>query len=310
MDQVHGVRSAAPKGWKAHRAALTLITTCLPAVPFTALAGAGGTPPPAAQAPSANTALKVTTTMAGFRMKSLPLAMQWDAGASVPDSDIESVQFFIDGNLSLTPRDAPYVYGGRSNAGAAGRFVTTWLKPGPHTFTTTIKTRDGRTASETVVANVVAPPPPLAALAGGWERVVTTADSQAAVSAANNVSDGPFEEEVLNRPWRMVFDEAGLWVLNPHPNATLKYVTTRGNVLSTLAGLRMAVDAVGVTAYGFPVSPYLCVQGQDGEFTWSVTGDTLTLKAIKPGCVARQTVLEGTWTRMKTVPPRQLTFKR
>ncbi len=92
-------------------------------------------------------------------MKSLPLAMQWDAGASVPDSDIESVQFFIDGNLSSTPRDAPYVYGGRSNAGAAGRFVTTWLKPGPHTFTTTIKTRDGRTASETVVANVVAPPP-------------------------------------------------------------------------------------------------------------------------------------------------------
>ncbi|MFC4425255.1 hypothetical protein [Deinococcus navajonensis] len=297
------------QGWRACHAVLTVAAVCLVAPP-TAQAGGGGAPPTAAQPPRTSAALQVTTTMAGFRQKNLPPAMQWDARANVPDANIEKVQFFIDGHLSSTPRDAPYVYGGRSNAGAAGRFVSTWLKPGPHTFTTTITTRDGRTASETVVANVVAPPAPVAALAGGWERVVTTADQERALKGRTVAPEEWLPEKVLNKSWFIIFDEAGMWVLDPFPSGVMEHVTVQGNRLNTLGGARMAVDGIPITAYGKPISPYLCVQGQDGAYTWSVTGDTLTLKSITPGCMARQAILEGTWTRMKTVPPRNLTFER
>ena len=94
-------------------------------------------------------------------MKTLPLRAPWAISTHVPQATLAGVEFFIDGRLASTPGDAPYTYGDRGNNGVASLLVTTWLSPGPHhTFKTTITAIDGRTASEMVVANVVADPEP------------------------------------------------------------------------------------------------------------------------------------------------------
>ena len=110
--------------------------------------------------------LTVTSTLDGHT--ALPSRIHWQAFASVPAAHISKVDFLIDGWLSWEETTSPYVYGRDGNW-----LVTSFLRPGEHTFTVRVITTDGHMATETMKASVTAPAAPPAALARTWTRVVT-----------------------------------------------------------------------------------------------------------------------------------------
>lgn len=107
--------------------------------------------------------LRVTSTLDG--LTSLPHRIHWQALPSGPSSDVSEVDYLIDGKLRWVEHDAPYSYGSDGNY-----LVSSFLAPGAHTFTARAIWADGRTATDTVRAQVSPAPTPPAALAGTWKR--------------------------------------------------------------------------------------------------------------------------------------------
>ncbi|WP_110888943.1 Ig-like domain-containing protein [Deinococcus yavapaiensis] len=228
----------------------------------------------------------------------LPLRVAWVATPSIETYDIRTVQFFIDGKLVSTPQNAPYRFNGPGNF-----LVTTFLTPGRHTFTATVTALDGRKASETVTANVAAAPQPPAALAGAWERVITKEQFDA---AGLDTGNDPVLSTLLGRPWRIIIDSAGLWTIDPMPSGGLLHVNIRGNTLTTLGPIRTGPNDA-VFAYGAPLGgDNYCgpVNRDEGAYSWAVTGNQLTLRAVKPACASEEVILTGTWTRVTPTPKR------
>jgi hypothetical protein len=107
--------------------------------------------------------LTVAATVDGHT--SLPHRIHWQAFPSGPSRDVSEVDYLIDGRLRWVEHNAPYFYGGDGNY-----LVTSLLTPGTHMFTVRAIWADGRTATDTVRAQVSLAPAPPAALAGTWKR--------------------------------------------------------------------------------------------------------------------------------------------
>lgn len=121
---------------------------------FAAVA-AGGTAP-----------FKPTSTLDGKTV--LPIRIHWVVNPHIPAAQVASVAFKIDGQLGWVEHKPPYVYANDGNW-----LVTSFLKPGMHTFTAQVIAKSGPEALDTVHAKVVAAPAPPADLAGSWTRLVT-----------------------------------------------------------------------------------------------------------------------------------------
>ena len=115
----------------------------------------------ASSSPASAARLTITSTLEGHT--SLPHRIYWQATPSVPGADVSKVDFLIDGKVYWVEYNAPYFYGGNYNY-----LVTSFLTPGPHTFTVKVVTTTGQTARQTVTATVPVAPAPPAALAGTW----------------------------------------------------------------------------------------------------------------------------------------------
>ena len=90
----------------------------------------------------------------------------WVAKPSVSAADVSAVDYFVDGKQLWVEHNTPYDYGGY-----AGSYLVTWFpRPGTHRFTVKVVTVGGKTASDTVTANVPVAPAPPAALAGTWRE--------------------------------------------------------------------------------------------------------------------------------------------
>jgi len=135
-----------------------------------------------------------------------------------------------------------------------------------------------------------APPPP-AALAGGWERNVTSSDLQKAGP------DGP-----PSGAWQLVIDRVGAWHLDPMGSGLANQYAVHGNTINVYAPIQMAPFSDGkggVTKYGHQgIGGTDCTNaGPFGSYTWSVSGDELTLTAKSDPCGNRRAIWEGVWTR-------------
>jgi hypothetical protein len=80
---------------------------------------------------------------------------------------VAKVNYLIDGDLIWTEHHAPYYYGGDDGKNVTA-LVTTFLRPGLHTFTFAAVSIGGQTATDTVKARVVQAPPLPAQLVGTW----------------------------------------------------------------------------------------------------------------------------------------------
>ncbi|MFC4637710.1 hypothetical protein [Deinococcus hohokamensis] len=287
-----------PQARARYFAPLTLLTGLLLAGSFTALAGGGG-PPVATTPPASSTnTLTVRTTLATLANKTLPLRFSWVATPSLETYDLRTVQFYIDDKLVSTPQNAPYTFNGPGNF-----LVTTWLAPGRHTFTTKVTALDGRTATETITATVAAAPQPPAEIAGAWERVITAEQFEA---AGLDTGNDPVLSSLLGKPWRIIIDPAGLWIIDPEPGGSLSHINLQGNTLTMLGPVRTGPNG-SVRAYGAPLyGDNMCgpVNRDPGTYTWAATGTELTVTAVKPACASEQVILSGIWTRVTPTPKR------
>jgi hypothetical protein len=138
---------------------------CAIAVAFAGAAAAAGIG--SAFAASGSSTLTVSSTLSD--KPTLPHRIHWLATPSLPPSKIREVDFLIDGRRAWVEHHAPYSYGYDGNY-----LVTSWMRPGRHTFTVVALALDGRRATTSSRARTSAPPPPPAALSGSWHQASGT----------------------------------------------------------------------------------------------------------------------------------------
>jgi hypothetical protein len=243
-------------------------------------AATGGAPP-----------IRVTSSLDGKKV--LPLRTRWLAYPKVPAAKIKEVDFLIDGKVRWIEHQRPYNYGSDDNGRNMGFLITTWLTPGIHRFTARVVPFAGRLVAHTVVARVLPAPTPPSELAGTWTRSVTAEDVQRATSG-----EGP-----PPGVWRLVFDSVGAWVLDPMGSGVVEQYEATATGIHAYAPIQMAPFSDGrggVARFGHHgIGGTVCnYDGPFGNWTWSVSGDQLTLTAVKDACGDRRAIWEGTWTRV------------
>jgi hypothetical protein len=234
--------------------------------------------------------IRVTSSLDAKKV--LPLRTRWLAYPSVSPAKIKEVDFLIDGKLRWVERHSPYNYGSDDLHGHRGFLITTWLTPGIHRFAARVVPYTGRSAIDTVAARVLPTPTPPVELAGMWTRTVTAQDVDKATSG-----EGPPVGE-----WKLVFDRVGAWVLDPLGSGVVEQYEATPTTIQAYAPIQMAPFADGhggVTRFGHQgIGGTVCnYDGPPGSWTWSVSGDQLTLTAVKEPCGDRRAIWEGTWTR-------------
>lgn len=235
--------------------------------------------------------IRLTSSLDGKKV--LPLRTRWLAYADVAPSKIKEVDFLIDGKLRWIEYYRPYNYGSDDLHGHFGFLITTWLTPGTHRFTARVILYAGRPVSHTVVARVLPAPTPPSELAGTWTRNVTAEDVQKATSG-----EGP-----PPGAWQLVFDSVGAWVLDPLGSGVVEQYEATSNGITAYAPIQMAPFSDGRGGVGrfghHGIGGTVCREdGPFGNWTWSASGNQLTLTAVKESCGDRRAIWEGTWTRV------------
>jgi hypothetical protein len=214
----------------------------------------------------------VTSSLDGKTV--LPLRIRWVAQPNIPTEQVKEVDYLIDGHRAWVEHHAPYYYG--SNEGNYGNsLVTSFLKPGQHTFTVLALTTSGQKATDTVKARVLAAPPPPAKLAGAWTRIVTPDD----------LKKGPAGPPA--GPWTITITSIG-WATGPGDDFDVRYLPN-GNVV-----IGPEIDTLTRHSGAF------C--GVDPLHTWTValSADDKSMQLNPVGtdtCGDRVAILQGTWTR-------------
>ncbi len=220
------------------------------------------------------TGLKVSSSL--DRASVLPHRITWHATTNAPSSDIEEVDFLIDGKLRWVEHTAPYYYGSDGDW-----LVTSFLTPGVHRFAVRAKTTDGRTATDTHPARVVKPGPLPANLAGTWQRKIGA--DQAGADLAGT--------------WRLRISPIGWSIVDPKAEPSLIDVSylssdqleSRGPVWTMPAG-PPGSPTEGNGWCGAPFSPV--------RYRFAVSGTTLTLQLVgKDRCGGEHFIWDGVWNR-------------
>jgi hypothetical protein len=235
-------------------------------------------------AAAAEQPFKVTSTLDHKTV--LPLRIHWVAVPNIAAARVSEVDFLIDGRLGWVEHRAPYVYGDDGNW-----LVTSFLRPGLHTFTVRVITISGRRASDTVRARVVAAPAPPAQLAGQWQRTVTAADVTKATSGSPPPA-GTWGLTISARGWAMRDPQGGGgWFDVAYPaDGTLQMRPTieRPPYPNGNNG--------GFCADTDPLSSWKVAVSADGQ--------TMTLNPSgSDPCGDRVAILQGTWRRVAAQAP-------
>lgn len=242
-------------------------------------------------------AFAVKSSLDGKR--TLPHRIHWLGFPSLPRTKIAEAAFIIDGGKPRwIEHNPPYVY---SDDG--GFLVTSWLRPGSHRFTVRATAKDGRTATDTVTARVLPAPKPPARLAGKWRRTIDTATAPKPGTAGN-----PTSTFTPSGMYTLTFERR--WIRDDFPGRFVFPASNRtGNgfvFLSDYTPGPARFHVVGEVVF-HPISDRLpeggwwCYQyGPPADYSWSITGDTLTLRPAggKDACGVRGFIWTGEWTRV------------
>ncbi len=260
----------------------------------------------AAASGGASSPFKVTSTLDGKTV--LPHRIRWIGSTTIPDSQVTHVDFLIDGVLRWTwiGKEVPYVYGGHEGGGSHPAYlVTSFLAPGRHRFTVRAVAKDGRVAADTVTARVLPAPVVPSQLAGMWTRAIPDTSGAPAPGSPGN----PTSTLTPAGSWTLVFDKRWIETRFPGPfDAKTSGNTGSGWILDsdwTPGATTFAVaDAISIQPL-VDNSQRGCSwchwDGPAATYSWSVSGDTLTLAPIggHDACGVRGFVWAGTWTRAR-----------
>ena len=249
------------------------------------------------QATAAPQLLKVTSTLDGKTV--LPHHLHWIGSTSLPASEITKVDFLIDGKLHWTETKPPYVYAGNGPGAHRGYLVTSWLAPGKHAFTVKVYTSSGQAAVDTVVARVLPAPEVPHALAGTWQRTLSgpvPADPGATGAQPNPAGTYKitFSRQFIQDHYPGVYNASNTLLYG----ALIDDDYVPGPTTFKVWG---GVQFQPETSWGAEGGWWCDSDGPAATYTWSVSGDTLTLAPVggKDGCRQRGTTWTGTWTRAK-----------
>jgi len=228
----------------------------------------------------------------------LPHRIAWLAYPSLPSSKVARVEFLIDGGpVRWAKGNPPYRYAND------GYLVTSWLEPGSHRFQVRATAKDGRVATDTVVARAAPAPPPPAALAGTWQRTIDTSSAPKPGSKGNPTSTLTppgvyhitFEKRWLNSrfPGKFVY---------PQSNETGKGFTDQSDYTATPTRLHF-LGAVIFRKYSDKVTgggAWCHFGGPAASYRWNVSDKTLSLTPIggSDACGIRGFIWTGEWTRV------------
>jgi hypothetical protein len=237
---------------------------------------------------------KITSSLDGKTV--LPHHVQWLAFPHPANATVREVAFLIDGKVRWIETNPPYSY---SDDG--GYLVTSWLAPGRHRFTVRATSTSGKRAIHTVVASTVEAPEPPADLAGSWQRDVST--------EVPGGQDCGGSDPVPAGRWTLVFERR--WIESHYPGTfdpATSPQTGAGNILLD----DYVPDSSTFTVFGAVTTGLFNLKvaagggwwcnpgGPSATYTWSVSGDTLTLQPV--GGVdknsQRGAIYAGTWKRV------------
>lgn len=231
----------------------------------------------AAGATTSGAAPGMTSSLDGRR--ALPLRIHWQAIPRLPSDEVSEVDFLIDGRLGWVEHKAPYFYGDDGNW-----LVSSFLKPGKHTFTVRALTTQGKFVTGTVRARVPAPPTPPTAITATWTRIVTPAD----VAKATSGQPPPAGR------WLLRVGPMGWQLHDPTPGGGLEFDVAYGP-MRTLQ-MRPTIEH---PPYPNSNNGGFCSDADPlSNWTYRATGGgrLLTLRPVgNDPCGDRVAVLEGTW---------------
>jgi hypothetical protein len=214
----------------------------------------------------------VSSTLSGTRV--LPHRIDWLGKPSLLPSRISEVDFLIDGRRAWVEHHAPYSYGYDGNY-----LVTSWLKPGLHTFTVVAVTTDGRRATVSSEARTLSPATPATALAGLWQRKVSAAEA------------GSFGRAGI---WTLIVDRIGWRLLDPsrRQGALIDVAYLSPTTLEARGGIATRDHDPREN------NPWCDEPFQPVRYHWHVGGrrHVLTLAGPKR-CDGQSGVWAGVWTR-------------
>ena len=208
--------------------------------------------------------LSVKSSLEGHT--ALPHRIKWTATPSVPSAQISHVEFLIDGRLDWEEFSAPYYYGGDGNF-----LVTSFLRPGQHTFTVKAMTFHGKTASTTVTARVPVAPAPPRALAGTWKRFLKNTSS--APTGSSNPPTGN---------WRLVINRVG-WEISDTAGGrnVIDVAYLAPGRVEIRTGMATGHDQVVGAAHDDDLNGWCNNDpGKPVRYRWSVSGTQLQLRYV------------------------------
>jgi hypothetical protein len=237
--------------------------------------------------------LGVTSTLDGKTV--LPHRIHWLAFPHLPGTLAARVDFLIDGKVRWIERNPPYTY---SDDG--GFLVTSFLSPGRHRFTVRVRTIDGRVVSDTMRARVLPAPTPPAQLAGKWQRDVAQAvPADPGASASDSVPAGT---------WTLDFEQRWLEDVAPgnfdpvsSKTSGFGYILDNDYALGPTTFHIAGSVIIGPIVDADPRGGWWCESwGPATDYSWSVSGDTLTLAPVggSDPCHQRGAILTGQWMRV------------
>jgi hypothetical protein len=241
--------------------------------------GATGGPGPSPSAPSHSPApATVSSTLDGA--SKLPQRLHWVARPGIPTARVAEVDFLIDGRLAWVEHNAPYEYGDDGNW-----LVTSFLRPGVHTFTTEVVDVSGHTLVDKTRADVPEAPRPPLALAGSWAREVGAAGSGGPPAGL----------------WTYTFARAGLIGHDPQGGGGLSDVAYLSR---SRLQLRPTIEH---PPYPSPNNGGFCEDTDPVvvySYALSAGGRVMTLRPASGSdpCANRQHLLAGTWHRVAQDP--------
>ena len=248
---------------------------------------------------------KVASTLDGKKV--LPHRIHWLGLPTLAPAQVKKVEFLIDGKVRWIERHRPYVYGDDDAGRHPGYLVTSWLAPGKHRFTVRAVASHGRQATDTVVARVLPAPPVPDALAGTWQRTIDDTSAAPKPGSAGN----PTDTLTPPGPYRLTFQSRWIHDVFPCDTSPCRFndKTGGGNEFvsdwtpnATTFRVRGAVPFnVGHdTDRLYSAGSWCWRDGPPATYTWSVSGNTLTLAPVggHDACRIRGFVWTGQWTRV------------
>jgi hypothetical protein len=221
---------------------------------------------------SQRTSFAVASTLSGNH--ALPHRIPWLGKPSLPPSEIREVDFLIDGKLSWVEHHAPYTYGYDGNY-----LVTTWMKPGLHTFRVIAVATNGRRATTVSQAQTPAPKPAPAELAGQWHRKLPPAQ-------ANGSSQPGI--------WTLTINDVGWRFLAPtgRQGALIDVAYLSSNSLEARGGIATRNHDPREN------NPWCDEPFEPVRYHSRVTANQLKLTLVPPKrCDGQARVWDGVWTR-------------